>query len=100
MPSCDRPVGRLCVRECLTSSGVPCGGPGGAPSGVVWGSPQGQREQTWAERLWVFGPSSWGTDELEEEQQPWLRVSQMQSRGFAVTAMCQIRLRKPWAIFA
>lgn len=48
----------------------------------------------------VFGPSSWGTDELEEEQQPWLRVSQMQSRGFAITAVCQIRLRKPWAIFA
>lgn len=63
------------------------------------GGPHGQREEIWAERLSVSGPSGRGTDELEEQQQPWLRVRQMQSPGFPVTAVCPVRLRKPWAIF-
>ena len=58
VPSCHRPAGRRCVRACLLSSGVQCGGPGSAPPGAVRGSPQGTREQARAERLLAFGPSS------------------------------------------
>nr|CAI9707171.1 unnamed protein product [Rangifer tarandus platyrhynchus] len=64
-----------------------CGSPHRGP-----GSRPGQ-SGSWRSGLLV------GTDELEEEQQPWLRVGQMQSRGFLVSAACQSRLRKPWAVF-
>ena len=94
VPSCDKPAGRRRVRACLPSSGVQCGGPGGVPPGAVRGSPQGPWEQARAERLLAFGPSS-RDGRVEEEQQPWLRVGQRQSRSFPVSAVCQSCLRKP-----
>lgn len=60
-----------------------CGSPHRGP-----GSRPGQ-SGSWRSGLLV------GIDELEEEQQPWLRVGQMQSRGFPVSAVCQSRLTYP-----